>query len=316
LLANPRIYPQLRLNGIFLLTGPFPQAGHSYNLQCMESRRPSLTAYGAALHRAAHQVVDVPPVFTDPLALRIVGPEVADELRAGRDRHTEIAASRMRAFLAVRSRYTEDCFAQAAAGGVAQYVVLGAGLDTFAYRTDRRDLRIFEVDHPATQGWKRERLASAGIGIPETLTYAPVDFERETLHEGLKRAGLDFDRPAFFAWLGVVPYLSREAIDATLGFVARETKRTSEILFDYAEPMEGRSAAQREALAELARRVAEIGEPLRSFFKPDDLQRDLRAHGFSFVEDADTAALTARYFLNRTDGLALGGTAHIMRARL
>jgi methyltransferase (TIGR00027 family) len=222
----------------------------------------------------------------------------------------------MRAFLAVRSRYTEDCFAEAFDSGVRQYVVLGAGLDTFAYRTDRPGLRIFEVDHPATQGWKRERLANARIAVPDALTYAPVDFERETLHDGLKRAGLDFGRPAFFAWLGVVPYLSREAIDTALGFVAHDMSPGSEILFDYAEPMEGRSAAQSKALAELAERVAEIGEPLRSFFKPDDLQRDLRALGFSFVEDADAAALNARYFLKRTDGLALGGTAHMMRARV
>jgi methyltransferase (TIGR00027 family) len=282
----------------------------------METSRPSLTAYGAALHRAAHQIVDAPPVFADPLALRIVGPQAAEDLRAGRDRHTQVAASRMRAFLAVRSRYAEDCFAEAAAEGVGQYVVLGAGLDTFAYRTGRRDLRIFEVDHPATQGWKRERLADAGIAIPETLTYAPVDFERETLHEGLKRAGLDFGKPAFFAWLGVVPYLSREAIAATLGFVAHDTTPGSEILFDYAEPMQHRNTAQMKALAELAKRVADIGEPLRSFFLPDELQRDLRAFGFSFVEDADAAALNARYFRKRTDGLALGGTAHIMRARV
>lgn len=282
----------------------------------MEANRPSLTAHGAALHRAAHQIVDIPPIFTDPLALRILGPEAVDELRSGRERHTQPAASRMRAFLAARSRYTEDCFAEAAARGVNQYVVLGAGLDTFAYRTERRGLRIFEVDHPATQGWKRERLASAGIGIPETLTYAPVDFEHETLHDGLARAGLDFGRPAFFAWLGVVPYLSREAIEATLGFVVREMKRASEILFDYAEPMEDRNAAQSRALAELAKRVAEIGEPLRSFFKPEDLRRDLRALGFSVVEDADAAALNAKYFRERKDGLALGGAAHIMRARV
>jgi methyltransferase (TIGR00027 family) len=282
----------------------------------MESTRPSLTAYGAALHRAAHQIVDSPPIFADPLALRIVGRQAAEDIRAGHDRHAQLAAARMRAFVAVRSRYTEDCFAEAAARGVDQYVVLGAGLDTFAYRNDRPDLRIFEVDHPATQGWKRERLCDAGIGIPETLTYAPVDFERETLHDGLARAGLEFGKPAFFAWLGVVPYLSREAIDTTLGFVARDMKRGSEVLFDYAEPLESRNAAQGKALAELARRVAAIGEPLRSFFRPEDLQRDLRALGFSFVEDADAGALNARYFLQRNDGLALGGTAHVMRARV
>jgi methyltransferase (TIGR00027 family) len=276
----------------------------------MEFNRPSLTAQGAALHRAAHQIADRPTIFTDPLALRIVGPEAEADLRAGRERHAQTAASRMRAFLAVRSRYTEDCFAEAFGRGIRQYVVLGAGLDTFAYRNARDGLRVFEVDHPATQRWKRERLESAGIAIPDALTYAPVDFERETLFEGLRRAGFDFDRPAFFAWLGVVPYLSREAIAATLGFVARETKAGSEILFDYAEP------SQSPALAELAKRVAEIGEPLRSFFKPDELARELRTLGFSFVEDADTDRLNALYLSDRNDGLALGGAAHIIRARV
>jgi len=282
----------------------------TYNLQCMESNRPSLTAQGAALHRAAHQIVDRPTIFADPLALRIVGAQAEADVRTGSERHTQKAASRMRAFLAVRSRYTEDCFAEAFGQGVRQYVVLGAGLDTFAYRNARDGLRVFEVDHPATQGWKRERLQSAGIAIPDALTYAPVDFERETLHEGLRRAGFDFGKPAFFAWLGVVPYLSREAIFATLGFVAREMKTQSEILFDYAEP------SQSPALAELAKRVAEIGEPLRSFFNPDELARELRALGFAFVEDANADRLNSLYFSDRNDGLALGGAAHIMRARV
>jgi len=310
LAADLRIYPQLRLNGIFSLADLFPGLGKTYNLQRMESGRPSLTAQGAALHRAAHQIVDSPTVFTDALALRIVGPDAEADIRAGRERHAQPAAARMRAFLAVRSRYTEDCFGDAFERGVRQYVVLGAGLDTFGYRNQRPGLKVFEVDHPATQGWKRERLQSAGIAIPDALTYAPVDFERETLHDGLQRAGLDFGKPAFFAWLGVVPYLSREAIAATLGFVARDMKAGSEILFDYAEP------SQNAALSELAKRVAEIGEPLRSFFKPDELARELRATGFSFVEDADTEMLNAKYFSHRDDGLALGGAGHIMRARV
>jgi methyltransferase (TIGR00027 family) len=282
----------------------------------MEANRPSLTAQSAALHRAAHQIVDMPQVFTDPLALRIVGRQAEAEIRAGRERHAQKDASRMRALLAVRSRYTEDCFAEAAARGVDQYVVLGAGLDTFAYRALRPGLRVFEVDHPATQGWKRERLKSAAIAIPQTLSYAPVDFERETLGEGLRRAGFDFAKPAFFAWLGVVPYLTRDAIMATLGFVARELKPRSEILFDYPEPMKGREASSAHALAELLKRVALIGEPLRSFFTPDELLRDLGALGFSTVEDINAQALNARYFSQRNDGLALGGTAHIMRARV
>jgi methyltransferase (TIGR00027 family) len=276
----------------------------------MDANRPSQTAQGAALHRAAHQIVDIPTIFTDPLALKIVGPEAEASVRAGRERHTGKAASRMRAFLAARSRYTEDCFAEAFERGVRQYVVLGAGLDTFAYRNRRSGLRVFEVDHPATQGWKRARLQSAGIAIPDALSYAPVDFERETLAQGLARAGFDFAAPAFFAWLGVVPYLSAEAIWATLGCVAHDMAAGSEIVFDYAEP------SQSPALSELARRVAEIGEPLQSFFLPEDIARRLRGLGFAFIEDADVHGLNARYFSDRRDGLALGGAAHIMRARL
>ncbi len=282
----------------------------------MRANRPSLTAQGAALHRAAHQIVDIPPVFADPLALRIIGPKAEEDVRAGRERHTKPTARFLRAFVAARSRYTEDCFTQAAARGVNQYVVLGAGLDTFAYRTDRAGLRIFEVDHPATQGWKRERLADARIAVPKGLAFAPVDFECERLDVELTRAGFDFGQPAFFAWLGVVPYLTRDAVTATLDLMARKLKPDSEVLFDYAEPPQTRGYLQHKGFAALAARAAKIGEPFRSFFVTDDLLRELRALGFSFVEDANAPALNARYFQGRQDGLALGGAGHIMRARV
>ncbi len=118
------------------------------------------------------------------------------------------------------------------ARGVGQYVLLGAGLDTFAYRAIRQGLRVFEVDHPATQAWKRARLSEVRIATPDWVTYAPVDFERENIKDGLARAGFDLSRPAMFAWLGVTPYLTREAVMATLAFVATLPKGT-EIVFDY-----------------------------------------------------------------------------------
>ncbi len=190
----------------------------------MDQNQPSRTALGAALHRAAHQLVDTPPVFVDPLAVRIVGGETEHVLAYAQE--DEAARAGLRAFIAARSRFTEDCLAEACDRGVRQYVLLGAGLDTFAYRSSARfpGLRVFEVDHPATQGWKRERLAAAGISIPPSLTYVPVDFDREILSERLAHAGFEALAPALFAWLGVTPYLTSESVLATLSWVAGLTR--------------------------------------------------------------------------------------------
>lgn len=281
----------------------------------MEDNRPSRTAQGAALHRAAHQLLDNPRVFADPLALKIIGPEAEAELRGGVDPHTEIPRSGLRAFIAARSRFSEDTLAEAVAEGVHQYVLLGAGLDTFAYRAAKAfpGLRVFEVDHPATQGWKRQRLADAGIMVPDVLTYAPVNFETETLSDGLIRVGFDEKAPAVFAWLGVVPYLTRDAIMATLRFIA-SLPRGTRVVFDYAEPASARDGAGRAAHEAMAARVAASGEPFRSLFMADDLKRDVAALGFSRVDDFDAAVLNPRYFAGRSDDLRLRGAGHLMRA--
>ena len=281
----------------------------------MQDNQPSRTAQGAAMHRAAHQLVDQPPVFADPLALRIIGEGAATELREGRDVRAMTQSTGLRAFIATRSRFTEDCLSEAMARGVRQYVLLGAGLDTFAYRAPREGLHVYEVDHPATQSWKRQRLADVSIAAPDWVTYAPVDFERETLRDGLARAGFDFAKPAVFAWLGVTPYLTRDAVMSTLAFVASLAKG-SEVAFDYAEPTESHDAQQREHFEAMATRVAASGEPFRSFFEPRSLARNVKAIGFSFVEDLDAAALNARYFHGRADGLSLRGRAHLLHARV
>ena len=172
----------------------------------MQPGQPSRTALGAATHRALHQVLEGGRVFADPLAARILGKDLEAAIREAEGDPLRRA---LRLFIAVRTRFAEDALMAAMARGVRQLVVLGAGLDTFAYRAGQVEgLRIFEVDHPATQAWKRQRLSEAGIEVPPALTFAPVDFERETLGEGLAAAGFDPSRPAFFTWLGVVPYLS------------------------------------------------------------------------------------------------------------
>lgn len=274
--------------------------------------RASRTAFGAALYRAAHQIEDVPAVFADPLALRIVGPEAERSLRSGEDPHARRAG--LRAFVAVRSRYAEDCLAEAHRRGIRQYALLGAGLDTFAYRSGLPGLTVFEVDHPATQAWKRALLSRAGIGVPGSVVYVPVDFERETAGGALARAGFDAGRAAFLAWLGVTPYLPREAVMETLGFVAR-LPGGSEIVFDYSE-QEGRDGAGRLAHQALAARVAAVGEPFRSAFDPAALAADVRRLGFSDVEDLAAEALEARYLRGRADGLRLRGSGHLVRARV
>jgi len=279
--------------------------------------KASATAQGTALHRAAHQLLDHPAILSDPLALRIIGRDAEKGLREGTSRHLLPGAAGLRAFLAIRSRFSEDCLGEAVARGVGQFVLLGAGLDTFAYRGgyDPARLRIFEVDHPNTQEWKRKRLSEADIAVPESVFFAPVDFECETIAEGLMRAGFDFASPAFFAWLGVVPYLTRAAIMETLNFVVQRTGASSEIVFDYPEPAEALSPAQRRAMQTLAARVAAAGEPFRTSFKPDELRNVLQNAGFIFIEDMDTAALNARYCQGRDDTFALRGIAHIVRAR-
>src|SRR3984957_6851470 len=181
----------------------------------MQEGKFSKTAHRVAIRRAAHQLLDQPKVLDDPLALRIIGTEAADDLRSNPKEHHAFSRA-FRAFMAARSRYAEDELARAGPHGVTQYVVLGAGLDTFAYRNPHPGLRVFEVDHPSTQAWKREQLQAAGIAIPAALTFVPVDFERQTLADGLERGGFDDRAAAFFSWLGVTPYLTRDACMSTL----------------------------------------------------------------------------------------------------
>src|SRR5665213_2889961 len=175
----------------------------------MEQAKPSRSALRVAMRRAAHQIYDAKPlVFEDPIAVPILGDTYAEEVRRTPTRPDRPFSVSLRAFLVARSRYAEDNLARAVARDVSQYVLLGAGLDTFAHRNSYPGLRVFEVDHPATQLWKRQLLEAGGIAPPHRLTYAPVDFERESLPGQLLEAGFDPQAPSFFAWLGVVPYLT------------------------------------------------------------------------------------------------------------
>lgn len=282
----------------------------------MRSGKPSSTAERVALRRAAHQLLDEPKVFDDPIALKIVGAAAEADIRAHPRRHQGTIGRYMRALLVARSRYCEDALAVAVGRGVRQCVILGAGLDTFAYRSPlAAEVKVFEVDHPATQAWKRRRLAETGITVPASLTFAPVDFESEPLADGLSRAGVDLAAPVFFSWLGVVYYLTRDTAMSTLRFVA-SLPAGSEIVFDYSDEPQSLDLPARIVFRVIIAAVAGLGEPWRTYFRPEALKAELSALGFGEIEDLDGPAMNARYFADRDDGLKVGGLIHLVRARV
>jgi methyltransferase (TIGR00027 family) len=259
-----------------------------------------------ALRRARHQQVDRPLVLDDPIVPRLVDLESSAASESEADR-------RLRAFVVARSRFAEDLVADVHGRGVRQYVVLGAGLDTFAYRNPWSELRVFEVDVPATQTWKRIRLRAASVPEPPLLTFVPVHFETDTLADGLARSGFDATQPAMFSWLGVVPYLTPDAVRRTLAFVGSLPPSTA-IAFDYTPDPSTMTPARRAAFDALAARVAAAGEPFRSAFDPVELDCELRRSGFTRTDDWDTDRINGLYFANRADGLRTGGAGRLMRA--
>ena len=266
----------------------------------MQHGRASRTALRVAHRRAVHQVIDQPCVLSDPIAVPMLGNGFTFD--PARESHP--IARAFRAYMVARSRFAEDQLALAVARGVGQYVVLGAGLDTFAYRNPFPHLRVFEVDFPATQQGKRAMLAEANIPIPQSLTFVPLDFEHQTLAEGLAAAGFDSAQPAFFGWLGVVPYLTLSAFRATVQAIAQFPAGTG-VCFDYGVSPATLGPRQLIAFSALATRGAAAGEPFRLFFTPDELERELRTAGFRDVQLRDSDHLNQLYFNARSDGLRL-----------
>jgi methyltransferase (TIGR00027 family) len=281
----------------------------------MQAATPSRTALRVALRRAAHQLYDAAPlVFDDPIAVPVLGDTYADELRRTPTRPDRPFSVSLRAFLVARSRYAEDTLALGVAGGATQYVLLGAGLDTFAHRNPFPQLRVFEVDHPATQEWKRELLQNGKLSAPANLTYVPVDFELQSLAEQLQAAGFNPDAPAFFAWLGVVPYLTLPAFRSTLEFIGAQAPGSGVVL-DYSQPRSALPFFEQLAHDSLASRVQLAGEPFQLFFTPLEIANELSA--FRTLEDLDSQEINARYFGNRTDSLkVLGSAGHLLSAWL
>ena len=276
----------------------------------MDAARPSRTALRVALRRAAHQLYDDRPlVFEDPLAIRILGSHATEvERTPGRfaDRKPRPHSVGMRAFVVARSRYAEDMLARAVEGGATQYVLLGAGLDTFAHRNPYPGLRVFEVDHPATQQWKCELLSQTGMPQPQGLTYVPVDFEHQTLAAELLGKRFDPAAPTFFSWLGVVSYITLDAFRATVRFLALRPAGSGVVL-DYEQPRAVLPRLEQLARDSRSYRAGLAGEDFKLFFSPVEIAAELQA--FREREDLGTTELNARYFSARTDRLQMMGEA-------
>jgi methyltransferase (TIGR00027 family) len=288
-----------------------------YDPRVMEGvQSPSRTALLTAVARAVQREEPQPWVMDDYLALGLAGSEgrvLLDRLRAEVPRLHLLAFSR---WMCVRARFAEDIVANAAANGTGQYVILGAGLDSFAYR--RGDLlgglRVFEVDHPATQSWKRRRLAGLGLEVPGHLVFAPVDFERQTLREGLEQAGFDFGQRAVFSWVGVTMYLTLDAIHATLATIARCRPGTGVVL-TYNLPAAALTGRTAQIAATFAGLAAEMGEPFLSRFLPDEMARLLREYGFEQIRDFGPDEARAAFFSGHTD-IDIAGAQRLIAATL
>ncbi|OWW05201.1 methyltransferase [Rhizobium sp. R72] len=262
----------------------------------MEGREPSRTARMVAGSRAAHQIVDNASVFKDPYARVILD---AKAVAAADERARDPSTRPFRLFLAARSRFADDCIAREAERGL---------------RNPYRDigLKVFEVDHPATQAWKRERLVATGIARSSELAFVPVDFEGDDLAERLSANGFRKDEAALYIWLGVVPYLEQQTVFSLLRFVAGSAE--AGIVLDYSEPLENYEPERRARAAVMAARVAEAGEPWITLLDPAELTAELTAMGFGHIEDLGPNATARRYFDAPANAPDSGAGPHILFA--
>jgi methyltransferase (TIGR00027 family) len=277
-------------------------------------RAVSNTAHAVMVLRAVHQLVDdEPKILVDPVAVRLLDEESREGIRNNPEHFRRGMALALRAHVVIRSRFAEDRLAAAVGRGVTQFVVLGAGYDTFAFRQPdwARMLRIFEVDHAASQQAKRERLAAANIPLPPNVTFAAVDFEHETLLAGLARSGFDPQQPTFVSCLGVLVYLTAEAVEGVFRFAASLVPG-SEIVATF----RGQRVAGEPVESPVAAAAAAAGEPWISSFDPAGLRRQLMAMGFSDVSLITGPELEVRYAMRRTDGLHPPGRMMMVSAKV
>jgi len=301
----------------------------------MEENQGGITALITAYARAYHATYDTPKIFDDFLAdslytpgehaafdqslaglLKIIDPELA---AAHPDQETALAQViqiHNGPVTLSRSRYCEDCLEEAIRQGVGQYVILGAGFDTFAFRRPELAgrLQIFEVDHPVTQAQKRQRITAAGWEIPTHLHFVPVDFTQEGFAGALRGSAYDPHMLSFFSWLGVTYYLAREVVRATLQAVAGLSVPGTQVVFDYMDA-DAFSAGVAGKRIQLMQGIAKmVGEPMKTGFDPRSLAADLQDCGLRLVESLDPRDIEARYFQNRADAYHAFEHVHFARA--
>lgn len=264
----------------------------------MISGEPSRTAIHVAACRAAHLRFDPPPhLLEDHLAERLIGSE-AEELIASYADGASWLLLENRLFIPFRARFGEDLLARAYRAGVRQLVVLGAGLDSFALRRPGplAGLRVFEVDHPATQAWKRSRMREIGLAVPEHLRFAPCDFETTSVSAALADARFCCGEPAVVTWMGVVYYLSRDAVNRTLADLAALLAPGSALVLDYQFPFESLPQRYRDLSERMSDFLARAGEPQVNRYRPAELREALLGAGFARVELPARDELERRYF--------------------
>jgi methyltransferase (TIGR00027 family) len=289
-------------------------------------------AYLRAYHFRHHE----PKVFSDSCAWELISDEeresfnevvleafaryrpeqVSDDRSVTLDR--AVAWYAATSLVVARSAFSEQCLREAVDRGVDQYVIVGAGMDTFAVREPQlaSRIRVFEVDHPATQTFKRERAALANFALPDNLYFAPADFERETVATALSRMPFDAGKPSFFAWHGVTMYLTRRAIAATLDSIRSIASPGSEIVFDYWDAAGFDVQHRAREVSDMFELVASFGEPFVTGFLPDAMPAELAGHGFMLLEDMGPEEQMRRYFAGRDDGIRPFDIARIARARV
>ncbi len=265
-----------------------PDAGHS--------------AWRVALRRAAHQFFDEPVVFDDPFAVPLLGVAGAEALRRTPAAQKRAWSKSLRAFVVARSLHAEKCLAEAYETGTRQYCLLGAGLDTFALRNPWADLRVFELDQPGVQAWKRELGSAAGLSFAGRCEQVPADL----VDVAWPPRGMDMDQPALFAMLGVAPFLLPETLRVVLERV-RRFPVGSAIVFDYRLSRGALDEEEQRQHDSLQKRATAKGEPFRDGWTPEEMARELRS--FAGIQDMGREELNARYFAGRHDGLAVRGAA-------
>jgi methyltransferase (TIGR00027 family) len=276
------------------------------------NRAASQTALGTAYLRAAHQIIDAEPrLLEDPVAVTLLGPDAKGRIEANVETYRSPVAESLRAHVVLRARFAEDRLAEAVSRGITQYMLLGAGLDTFAFRQPQwaQSLRILEVDHLQVQLLKRQLMDAADLPTPANVSYMALDFERESLRESLLLHDVALDEPTFFSWLGATMYLREPAIDAVLRLVAGFPPG-SEIVLTFAhlpdDKADGRQAA----------RTATPNEPMVSFFTPAAMEIKLRRAGFSGIDFLSPMESEIRYFSQRPLDLPVPKRTAIVAAQV